>query len=69
MGLRTLGSHEESGDCDYSAILAKLPALQRSLECFSHKETFNADEFGLNYRMAPDVTVAQQRIPGRKKFK
>ena len=33
------------------------------------KGTFNAHEFGLNYRIVPGVKVATQRLPGRKKAK
>ena len=67
--LRTFRSHGESGHCDDAAVEQQLPSIQREISRFSPKDTFNADEFGLNYRMAPDVTIAEERIPGRKKAK
>lgn len=36
---------------------------------YSLKDTFNADEFGLSYRMEPNTTIARERLLGRKKEK
>lgn len=46
-----------------------LPRLREKLSKYAMKDIFNANEFGLNYHMAPDTTIACQRIPGRKKAK
>ena len=62
-------SHGESGDADHDAILNELPILQTLLSAFSPRDTFNADEFGLNYQLAPTSTVGPRRLPGRKKKK
>ena len=43
--------------------------LREQLSAFALKDTFNGDEFGLNYSMAPDVIVARERMPGKKKAK
>lgn len=40
--------------------------LQHKLRRYALKYSFNADEFGLNYRMATNITVATERLPGRK---
>ena len=39
------------------------------MSAFSPRDIFNADEFGLNYRLAPTSTVVPRRLSGRKKKK
>ena len=41
--------------------------FDKRLASFSEKDIFNADACGLNYKMAPERTVALQRLEGRKK--
>lgn len=33
------------------------------------RDSINTDQFNLNYRMAPDMTVGTHRMPGRKRAK
>lgn len=67
--VRTIRSHGEDGDADLHAINDQLPSLRETLQSYDVKDIFNADECGLNYRMAPDTTVAHKALPGRKKAK
>lgn len=46
----------------------QLPVLQE-LASLALKNTFNADNLGLNYSMASGTTVAKEWLPGRKKAK
>lgn len=62
-------SHGESSDADNAAISAELPGLQQKLKNYDSRDIWNADEFGLVYRMAPDRTISQQPLRGRKKDK
>ena len=39
------------------------------LSAFSPRDTFKADEFGLNYRLAPTSTVGPRRFSGYEKKK
>lgn len=66
--LRSLVSHGESGDAD-QAIDRELPKLRREIAGFKKDDVFNCDEFGHFYCMAPDRTIAHERMPGRKKQK
>ena len=66
-GLRTFKSYGESGDANNDAVQIALPGLRQRLANFSEKDIFNADECGVNYNMAPERTVALQRLEGRKK--
>lgn len=68
-GIRTYRLHGESGDCDNAAVQSQLPDIISKLRGYSAKDTFNADEFGLNYKMAPTTTVAAAKLAGRKKEK
>ena len=68
-GIRTYRSHGESGDCDDAAARSQLPDIISKLRDYSAKDTFNADEFGLSYKMVPTTTVAAERLPGRKEEK
>lgn len=68
-GLRKFRSNEEAGDGDEQVVQRYLPGILDKLATFEPSEFFNADEFGLLYRMAPDTTVATDSIPGRKKAK
>lgn len=66
-GLRTIRSHGESGDCDEAAVAKRLPIFRGKLQMYSLKDTFNADEIGLNYRTAPNTTIAREGLSGKKK--
>lgn len=67
--LQSVKSHGESGDANDAAIEKALPFLKRTIKCFDPSDVFNADEFGHFYFMAPDHTIASERLPGRKKAK
>ena len=64
--LKSLKSHGESGDADQAAIDHQMPLLRSTLQLHKHCDIFNADEFGHFYRMAPDRTIASEKLPGRK---
>lgn len=67
--LRSLKCHGESGDADDGAIKEALPEIRRFLQIYNADDIFNADEFGHFYCMAPDRTIAMERLPGLKKEK
>ena len=62
-------SHFESVYVDHDAISNELPISQTLLSAFSPRDTFNADEFDLNYRLAPTSTVGPRRLAARKNKK
>lgn len=64
--LKSIKSHGESGDADQAAIDRQMPLLRSTIQFYKHCDVFNADEFGHFYRMAPDRTIASERLPGRK---
>lgn len=66
---RGIKTHGESGDADNSAIISELPKLQKLLKNYALADIWNADEFGHQYRMAPDRTIAHEVLEGRKKDK
>lgn len=68
-GLHSFRSHEESGDADLEAISTSLKELQDIAYKYQLRDLFNADEFGHCYQMAPETTITQSRMPGRKKQK
>ena len=67
--LRSLRSHGEGGDADFDAVRERLPTIRRSLQMYKQEDIFNADEFGHFYALAPEKTIARERLPGRKKEK
>lgn len=67
--LQSLKSHGESGDADMTAIERELPRIRQTVKLYNPNDVFNADEFGHFYRLAPDRTIAVERLPGRKKDK
>ena len=67
--LRSLSSHGESGDADHASIDRELPRLRAAISRFEKADVFNADAFGHFYNLAPDRTIAYDRMPGRKKQK
>ena len=62
-------SHGESGNVSESEIENELPILKTLLSAYNPCDRFNADEFGLFYRMAPVTTIGPHRMEGRKKKK
>lgn len=68
-GLRVFRSYGEGGDADLEAVRNELPLIKEKVRQYQPKDIFNCDESGLFYKMAPDKTIAQHRLPGRKKQK
>ena len=66
---RWFKSHGESGDVNDTEIQEELPILRALYSSFSLRDRFNADEFGLCYRMTPRTTIGPSRLLGRKKRK
>lgn len=62
-------SHGVDGDADESAIQSELPNLKARLLQYAINDTWNADEFGLFYALAPTTTIGPGQLPGRKKQK
>ena len=58
--------HGESGDADEAAVLKSLPEIQNTIKKYALNDVWNADEFGLFFKMAPKTTIGQGRLPGRK---
>lgn len=67
--LRSLQSYGESGDVPVAVVQNALGPSREVLLLYSLHDCFNADEFGLFYKMAPDRTIGVQRLPGRKRRK
>ena len=61
--------HGESGDADEEAIQVELPSLSALIAMYKPNDIFNADEFGLFYRQAPDITIGSSPVKGKKKRK
>ena len=59
----------ESGDVNIEGIISDLPKLRKKISEYSINDVFNADEFGLFYKLAPDSSIGPSRIAGRKKKK
>lgn len=68
-GLKTFRTNGEDGDCEYEDIQRDQPGIRDKVENFESRDVFNAEEFGLLYRMAPDTIVATVAMHGRKKAK
>ena len=64
--LRAYKCHGESGAADDDAISSELPNLRALIAGYSPNDVFNADEFGLFYQQAPNVTVGPNPIKGQK---
>ena len=62
-------SHGESGDECECLIQEELPILRTLLSVYDDRDIFNADEFGLCYRMESDTTIGPKRLLGKKKRK
>lgn len=52
-GLGTFRCHGKSGSCENDADETHIPLTREKLRKYALKDTFNANEFGLNYRTAP----------------
>ncbi len=67
--LKFVKLHGESGDADDEPIVASLPYIHQKLKIYNISDTWNADETGLNYRLAPSTTIAHAQMSRRKKDK
>lgn len=65
--LRSNCSYSGSGDATESASLAARPLIKTEHANFSGKDVYNNDDFGIEFRMAPDRTVAEHLLAGMKK--
>jgi DDE superfamily endonuclease/Tc5 transposase DNA-binding domain len=59
----------ESGDAEMEGIEGKLDMIKAKIAQYSLDDVYNMDETGLNTCMAPDRTIARQRLEGAKKDK
>ncbi len=62
-------SHGESGDADDAAIQRDLPGIKEHLLQYAVYDVWNADEFGLFYRMAPTSAISRAPLPWRNQQK
>ncbi len=60
LGLRSHNSNGERGSANNAAIARELPALPEHLRKYAPKDIFNADKFGLYWRMTPDRAIAKK---------
>ena len=61
--------HWEDGDANYAAIEHEVPVLVERLKYFRTNDIFNADEFGVVFKLSPNSTVGPGRLIGRQKKK
>ena len=61
--------HGEYGDLNVEGIISELPKLRKRLSEYSINDVFNADEFGLFFKLAPHSSIGPSRLAGRKKKK
>lgn len=54
--------HGEQGYSYTSAASETLPCLRGQLSVHSPKNIFDADEFGLQLKLSPDPTIANQHL-------
>ena len=47
----------------------KLPVIVKKISKYAFNDIWNADEFGLFYKLSSVSTIRPGRIPGRKKVK
>ena len=59
----------ESGEVNIEATISELPKLQKKVSGYSITDVFDADEFGLFYRLASDSSIGPSRLAGKKKKK
>ena len=57
----------ESVDVNIQGIISELPKLLEKISKYSMNDVFNADEFGLFYKLAPDSSIGPSRLVERKK--
>ncbi len=62
-------SHGGSGDADESAVLESVTYIQSRIQSSHLNDVWNADDFGLFYKMAAITTIGSARLPGHKKQK
>lgn len=68
-GLKIYRSHGEACDADRDITDKELPSQQNFLAGYDAKNISNTDECGLQYKIAPDRTMATQPLLGREKQK
>lgn len=67
--LKSRRMYGENADADRSAVSRYLPELLGKIQKYSPDDVWNADETGLCYQMAPDRTISEYAVAGRKKEK
>ena len=68
-GFKRYHCHGESGDLNVKNIINDLPHVIDEPRNYALNDIWNADEFGIFYKMSPESTVGPGRIPGKKKKK
>ena len=59
----------EFGGVNIEGTVSELPKLREKISEYSISYVFNADEFGLFYKLAPDSNIESSRSAGRKREK
>ena len=68
-GLRRVSYHGEQASAAFSEAERALPLIRTMLDGYNLDEIYNADEFGLQYRLALNKTIAATQLSGSKKDK
>lgn len=66
-GFSSIKSQGVSSDADAKAMARTLPELSSRLRGYNDAQIYNADEFGIYYKMAPDKAIAEKMLAGKKK--
>ena len=66
-GFRRWRIHGESGDAQIEGIEERLEDIRTKIADYGLEKTYNMDETGLFYNLAPDTTIAQRQIEGKYK--
>ena len=65
-GVKMYRSHGESGDANEAAVLKSLAEIRNKIKKYALNDIWNADEFGLFFKMAPTTKIGPGRLHGRK---
>jgi hypothetical protein len=66
-GFHKVKIHGESGDAQMEGIEGRIEELRARIAVYGLDKSYNFDETGLFYNLAPDTTIAQRQIEGKYK--
>ena len=68
-GFRQISYHGEQASAAFTESQRALPLVRVMFQGYNLDEIYDADEFGLQYRLAPNNTIAATQLSGSKKDK